>query len=183
MKWPKESVEAETGIGTQVPGDDSTEFYLWASMDGWGCEGRVYESFRVPTDLGWAQHMVLFTSVGMRGAKAPKEWARALLWWCCQNPMDFFIAVIKNHNQKATWGEKALFGLLKLSHIQIIVHLWRKSRQERQGRNSETTEDYRLLVCYSWFPQFTSQDRLHTNRTAPKELDPSTPGISQKNDP
>lgn len=151
--------------GTQAPGDDSTEFYLRASMDDWGCEGRVYENFLVPTDLCWAQHIGLFANGGAREAKAPKEWARALLL-CCQNAMDFSIAVI--NDQEATWGEKGLFGLFTLSHKQTIVHRWRKARQEPWGRNSETAEEHCWLVCYSRLPQFTSQDRLPTDRTAPK---------------
>lgn len=153
MKWPKESVEAETGIGTQVPGDDSTGFYLWASMDGWGCEGRVYESFPVPTDLGWAQHMVLFASVGMRGAKAPKEWARALLPWCRQNPMDFSIDVIKTTTKKQP-GEKRLCS----AYLSFLTYKSQSISEGNQGRNFEAwTQGPRRNIAY-WFvpPGFLS---------------------------
>jgi hypothetical protein len=40
------------------------------------------------------------------------------------------ITAMKHHDQKASWGEKNLFGL----YFQIIIHHWRKSGQElKQG--------------------------------------------------
>jgi len=44
------------------------------------------------------------------------------------------ITAMKQHDQCKNWKEKGLSGL----HIQIIVHLWRKLRQElKQGWNLE----------------------------------------------
>lgn len=52
---------------------------------------------------------------------------------------------------KATWGERALFGL----YFQVIAHQWRKSRQElKQEHEVEAIEEYCLLVhpklTHSW---------------------------------
>jgi hypothetical protein len=55
------------------------------------------------------------------------------------------IAVTKYHNQKSSWGGKGLFGL----YFQIIIHHWRKSRQELRhsgGRGRQMYEFEASLV-------------------------------------
>ena len=48
------------------------------------------------------------------------------------------IAARKHHDQKAGWGGKGLFDLC----FHIVVHLWRKSRQElKEMGNLETGAD------------------------------------------
>jgi hypothetical protein len=68
------------------------------------------------------------------------------------------IAVTKRHDQKASWGERDLFGL----HFYSIINYGRKSRQElKQGRNpeagaeSEAMEGCCLLVCSPWLAQLS----------------------------
>ena len=67
-----------------------------------------------------------------------------------------FIAAMKHHDQKESWGRKGLFGLCS----QFIVHHWRKSGLElKQGRNleagtdTETIEGCCLQVYVTWIAQ------------------------------
>jgi hypothetical protein len=86
----------------------------------------------------------------------PKSNKDAETRWISISVSFFFIAVMKHHDQKASWGGKGLFGL----HFYIIVHHRRKSGQELKqvrnlepGSDAETIKEYSVLTFSSWLIQ------------------------------
>jgi hypothetical protein len=82
------------------------------------------------------------------------------------------MALIKHHDQKASWGGKGLFSL----HFHIAVHHQRKSGQElTRGRDLEAGADAEAMEAYWLVPLACSTCSLTEPKTTYQSRDGTTP--------
>ena len=92
----------------------------------------------------------------------PENQETVCLSVCLSVLVRFSIAVMKHHDQKASWGEEGLSG----SHVHITVHHWRTSGQElTQGRNLEAGADAEILEGAAYWLAPHGLLRLRFHRT------------------